>query len=120
MTQSGFFPKSDGGKDEVTREIEAHEDSYVVDTHESDVRGFDCPDAPGKSRIEKFRAIVKAKAVMCIEGQPVDLYSASVVVAVYDALSTSEKRHTLMSFINIGKVVDIAMRVMNRHQEKAA
>jgi len=78
----------------------------------------DIPEAPGKNRIEKFRAIVRERSIMCIEGQPVDLFSASNVVALYDALSKPESRHMLMSFLDIRKVVDITFKTLKRSQEK--
>lgn len=105
MSESGFFRKD---------ENELHEEP------EHDRRSFDPGEAPGKTRIEKFRAIVKDRSVMCIEGQPVDLFSASTVVAVYDALTKPENRHTLMSPISILRVIDIALRVSSRARTRAA
>jgi hypothetical protein len=57
--RSGIFPKGS----------EEHEDS------EQDRGSFDPAEAPGRTRIEKFRAIVEARSVMMVEGQPVDLFS---------------------------------------------
>lgn len=96
MSDSGIFPKGS----------EEHEDS------EQDRGSFDPAEAPGRTRIEKFRAVVRARSVMCVEGQPVDLFSASTVVAVYDALSKPDNRHTLMSPPSILRVIDMAMRVV--------
>lgn len=105
MSQSGFFPKSED-PDHEDRELERAE--------------FDPAEAPGRNRIEKFRAIVRARSVMTIEGQPVDIFSASTVVAVYDALSKPESRHTLMGFLDVRKVVDTALKVTARSQRRRA
>lgn len=69
-----------------------------------------CREAPGLSRIEKFRAIVEAKASMEIEGVPVDMQSANVVVQIHDALKP-ENRASLMNRKTILSIVDVAWKV---------
>jgi hypothetical protein len=77
-----------------------------------------CREAPGLSRIEKLRAIVEAKSFMEIEGVPVDMQSANVVVQVHDALS-EENRATLMNRATISGVIDIAWKVAARASKRS-
>jgi hypothetical protein len=77
-----------------------------------------CREAPGYSRIEKLRAIVEAKSFMEIEGVPVDMQSANVVVQVYDALN-EENRATLMARSTITSVIDIAWKVAARASKRS-
>lgn len=76
-----------------------------------------CREAPGYSRIEKLRAIVEAKSFMEIEGVPVDIQSANVVVQVYDALN-EENRAALMNRKTILGVIDIAWKVVARASKR--
>jgi hypothetical protein len=69
-----------------------------------------CREAPGYSRIEKLRAIVEAKSFMEIEGVPVDMQSANVVVQVHDALRP-ENQASLMARSTITSIIDIAWKV---------
>lgn len=51
----------------------------------------------GEERIEAFRQIVKQGAYAKIDGCLMDLFTASVVVQVYDSLN-DKNRKTLMDF----------------------
>ena len=77
-----------------------------------------CREAPGLSRIEKLRAIVEAKSFMEIEGVPVDMQSANVVVQVYDALKP-ENQATLMNRATISGVIDIAWKVAAKASKRS-
>lgn len=77
-----------------------------------------CREAPGYSRIEKLRAIVEAKSFMEIEGVPVDMQSANVVVQVYDALKP-ENQATLMNRATISGVIDIAWKVAAKASKRS-
>lgn len=72
-----------------------------------------CREAPGYSRIEKLRAIVEAKSFMEIEGVPVDMQSANVVVQVYDRLN-EENQTKFMNRPTITNIIDIAWKVMSK------
>lgn len=69
------------------------------------------PEAPGRNRISKMRHIARSGEVMCVEGHPVDPSQAQTVEAVYDALSGPAARHTLMSPLDVSKVVDWSRRL---------
>ena len=77
-----------------------------------------CREAPGYSRIEKLRAIVEAKSFMEIEGVPVDMQSANVVVQVYDRLNEAN-RAALMNRPTITSVIDVAWRVVARSSKRS-
>lgn len=101
-----------------TRE-EENEDFNCHDDQQLQLQTIDlCREAPGLSRIEKLRAIVEAKSFMEIEGVPVDMQSANVVVQVYDALS-EENRATLMNRATISGVIDIAWKVAARASKRS-
>lgn len=70
-----------------------------------------CREAPGLSRIEKFRAIIEAKAFMEIEGVPVDMQSANIVVQIHDALRP-ENRVAFMGRKTVTSIIDIAWKVL--------
>lgn len=72
-----------------------------------------CREAPGYSRIEKLRAIVEAKTFMEIEGVPVDMQSANVVVQVHDRLN-EQNQAALMARKTITSVIDIAWKVASK------
>jgi hypothetical protein len=58
-----------------------------------------------------MRHIARSGAIMSVEGHPVDPSQAQTVEAVYDALSGPAARHTLMSPLDVAKVVDWARRL---------
>lgn len=71
----------------------------------------DVQEAPGKGRVAKMRAVARSQDVMTVEGHPVCPEEASVVLAVYDALSGPEARHALMSPLRVSKVLEYARRL---------
>lgn len=101
-----------------TRE-EENEDFNCGDDQDLQLQTIDlCREAPGYSRIEKLRAIVEAKSFMEIEGVPVDMQSANVVVQVHDALN-EENQATLMARSTITSVIDIAWKVAARASSRS-
>lgn len=64
----------------------------------------------GKERIEACRRIIKRGQYAKIDGTMVDLYSASVIVGVYDALSSAAKAK--METFSIGRMADVAYKVL--------
>ncbi len=101
--------------------VRNEEDESVLsfDYLEDSRAASDVPEAPGDTRIEKLRAIVAARSAMCVEGQPVDLFSANHTVQVYEALSESRRE----GFIRMGSVLDVitlGFRVVERARKKAS
>lgn len=91
-----------------------HPDYGVVpDDEVQEDLDFSPSEAPGVTRIEKFRAVVSKKSCMTIEGQPVDLFSANVVVQIHDALKP-ENRDRLMGRKTVLSVVNTAFATLER------
>ena len=80
----------------------------------------DVQEAPGKGRVAKMRACARSRDIMTVEGHPVCPEEASVVLAVYDALSGPEARHALMSPLRVAKVLEYARRLSAPVQARRA
>lgn len=101
--------------------VKNEEDESVLsfDYLEDSRAASDLPEAPGDTRIEKLRAIVVARSAKCVEGQPVDLFSANHTVQIYEAISESRRD----GFMHMGSVLDVitlGFRVAERCREKAS
>ncbi len=90
---------------------------YHDHREESDIIGS-LREAPGDTRVEKLRSIVKAGSIMLVEGQPVDLFSANFTVQVHDALKP-ENGVKLMTGRSVLKTIDIAFKTVERTRQKA-
>jgi hypothetical protein len=64
----------------------------------------------GEQRIEACRAIVSASSFGKIDGATVDSFSASAIVAVYDALN--EDNRAKFCALPIGKMARIAFKLL--------
>lgn len=68
-------------------------------------------EAVADTKIGKFRAIVASKACALVEGYPVDLFSAHVIVTVHDNLSPHNQAR-FMAEPNILRIAQIAYRLV--------
>jgi hypothetical protein len=68
---------------------------------------------PTKSRIEQLREIVTTRSMGEVDGQIVDLFSASTVVQIHDALRDQKNRDKLLGY-PVPQMVSIAFKVAAR------
>ena len=64
-------------------------------------------------KINKIRAIVANKETMTVEGQWLDLYSASAILTVYEAL-TNDNREKYAS-MSLSKMAWFAFKMLDKH-----
>lgn len=65
---------------------------------------------PAAARIEAFRQIVATRSYATIDGCTVDLFTASAVVKVYDALN--ETNRAKFAALNVPRMVSITWQVL--------
>ncbi len=80
----------------------------------------DLREAPGRGRVAKLRAIARGESVLCVEGRPFAPSEAQSVMAVYDALSGPEARHTFMSPLDVGRVAEWARKLLSPSSRRGA
>lgn len=67
---------------------------------------------PAQARIDAFRKIVQEKSYSIIDGVTVDLFTASAVVKVYDALN--EQNRAKFAACSVVKMVAITWKVLKQ------
>ncbi|KKL92167.1 hypothetical protein LCGC14_1887420 [marine sediment metagenome] len=100
----------DLGRDPTVESLEA--DFLVGFGRQSTSEAKDPP------RIAKFRKIVKTKSFGKVDGTPVDLFSASAVTQVYDALSkpANQKKYAKMDPV---EMISIAYKLLQKGRKAA-
>ncbi len=107
---------------EATRRAVELGKSPTVETLEADfLKGFgkqSTNEAKDPPRIAKFRKIVKTKSFGKVDGTPVDLFSASAVTQVYDALSkpANQKKYAKMDPV---EMISIAYKLLQKGRRAA-
>jgi len=96
----------------MDRNEQAETDLCYHDHRDESQFAMGLKEAPGETRIEKFRAIVAAGSVMLVEGQPVDLFSANHTVQVYDLLGDANKPKLMEG--TVLRTINVAFKVVER------
>ncbi len=78
-----------------------------------------CDEAADPPRIKQFRKIVKTKSFGKVDGTPVDLFSASAVTQVYDALSkpANQRKYAKMDPV---EMISIAYKLLQKGRKAAS
>ena len=71
-----------------------------------------CNPSATEDRIDRIRAIVKNCQWEKIEGYMVDLFSASAIVAVYDALNPTNRE--MFARMPLPKMQSVAMKLLKK------
>ena len=67
---------------------------------------------PWDEKIARIKQIVDEKSYQMIEGQLVNLFSASAIMAVYNATADNPKRRLKFLSLSIPRMADLAFRVI--------
>lgn len=107
----------DLGRDPTVEILEADFLEGFVVQELFNVRMYD--EAKDPPRIAKFRKIVKTKSFGKVDGTPVDLFSASAVTQVYDALSkpANQRKYAKMDPV---EMISIAYKLLQKGRKAAA
>lgn len=74
------------------------------------IHGTECHTTdPGADRIEAFRRIVETRSLSKIDGVTVDLWTASTVLAVYEALNDANRAK--FAAMNAHRMAHVALKL---------
>lgn len=77
--------------------------------------GYEVVTTTGEETIAALREAVKKHSIVTINGSPVDAYSASMIVLVYDAVNEANKAK--LREMDVARMARVAFTAVNRVKE---